>query len=421
MSKNNIKKVSQPAELRIKNQETPIVNLARNNDIIKSLFHFKKPISFVVVQIAIQKIRKNNYVDRTVFITKKEIKEIATGNDSKIGISGLVEEIRADIEDNSFFNIFEKGSGLKNARRGLIDETAITDDIFEDLYIEFKESLFAKFKLTNDYTNQSKEQLILCENDQQRINLYTLCQQHASKEYWQKSKNGKYQIKPLSYDIYEIRTRLGVKSNQYAKTNLLTLQVKRICQKITKKNDINIILDTAKVGRKTSHYIFHITFKENPYKKKTQQIQQAEIIFDSYESIQQQLKSWKIGNPQIEMWCHGFSVDELSKAINKTLANAKTNHGGYLYEILGNGKNEAKTKNLKSAHKKTIEYKLEQVGFNTIEIQEVKNKTSQVILVAVINQLLRDKKNNQITGCEKDYFNNLLININKGFKGKKYG
>ncbi len=44
--------------------------LARNNNIIKSLFHFDKPITFLIVTLAIQKIRANAHKGNLVIISK---------------------------------------------------------------------------------------------------------------------------------------------------------------------------------------------------------------------------------------------------------------------------------------------------------------------------------------------------------------
>jgi hypothetical protein len=51
--------------------------LARDNNIIKSLFPYKKHISFLVVSLAIQKIKINAHKNGLVVVTKNEIQSLA--------------------------------------------------------------------------------------------------------------------------------------------------------------------------------------------------------------------------------------------------------------------------------------------------------------------------------------------------------
>ncbi len=60
--------------LVIRTEERAIDALARNNNIIKSLFHYDKPISFLIVSLAIQKIKIGAHQEGLVMISREEIK-----------------------------------------------------------------------------------------------------------------------------------------------------------------------------------------------------------------------------------------------------------------------------------------------------------------------------------------------------------
>jgi hypothetical protein len=314
-----------------KQNETTINVLARNNDIIKSIFHFKKSISFLVIALAIQKTRKTHYSDTRVFVTRDEIKKLAVGNDKKIGINILVNQVREDIEKNNLFNLYDKERGLKDIRKALIDETAFTDDIFESLYIDFNKSLFKKFKTIKDYSSQTLEQLKLCKNDDAVIVLYTLTQPYA-----------KFKEK-ITFTLEEIRLYLKISTEKYKEPSQLTAYLKKICKKITINNDITLDFDIIKKGRITVGYIFKPKLKKQAKIDNEEDAAKVNIegehIFDK---ITQQLNNWKVSKKQINTWLRVYQLNQLAYAINltknrKKVDNSKSNPGGYLYTLIGDG------------------------------------------------------------------------------------
>jgi hypothetical protein len=74
------------------------------------LFHFEKKITFLIVSLAIQKIKANLHIGGLVIITKLEIQDLKTGNDAKVGINKLIELIRKDLEIHNFFNLYSPNS-----------------------------------------------------------------------------------------------------------------------------------------------------------------------------------------------------------------------------------------------------------------------------------------------------------------------
>ncbi len=71
-------------------RERTIDALARNNNIIKSLFHYYKQITFLIISLAIQKIKAGAHQGGLVVITRPEIQSLMQGNDAKIGINKLI-------------------------------------------------------------------------------------------------------------------------------------------------------------------------------------------------------------------------------------------------------------------------------------------------------------------------------------------
>ncbi len=72
--------------LTLNHKERAIDSLARHNHIIKSLFHFEKPITSLVINLGIQKVRNLESKKGSVIISRNEIKSLATGKDSVLGI-----------------------------------------------------------------------------------------------------------------------------------------------------------------------------------------------------------------------------------------------------------------------------------------------------------------------------------------------
>ena len=128
--------------LILKKRERAIDALARNNNIIKSLFHYDKPISFLIITLAIQKIKVGAHKEGLVVISRLEINSLLNGKDKKIGINKLMQLIRSDLELHNFFNLYSPNSGLEDIRQGLIQKTAFTKDLFQDLIIHFDINMF---------------------------------------------------------------------------------------------------------------------------------------------------------------------------------------------------------------------------------------------------------------------------------------
>ncbi|VVM17459.1 hypothetical protein BSPWISOXPB_3392 [uncultured Gammaproteobacteria bacterium] len=117
---------------------------------------------------------------------------------------------------------------MKDIRQGLIQKTALTKDLFNDLVIHFDENMFKVFKSEKNYTIQSLNQLVNCKENQ-IIVLYALTQPYAKP-------NSPY----LKLNVLELRLYLRIADDSYTMPRTLTLRVKKICQKITNTTDINL-------------------------------------------------------------------------------------------------------------------------------------------------------------------------------------
>lgn len=390
--------------LAVKNNESTIDALARHNHTIKSLFHFDKPITFLVILLAIQKVKNTTYHNGIVVISRGEIQALARGNDLKIGIEKLIKKIKQDIKSHNFFNKYSPNSGLKNVETTLVKEIAETNDMHEDLYIKFRNSLFKTFKIESNYTIQSLKQIRACGENQRTI-LYTLTQPYAKSQ------------KPLKLLVSEIRRYLRIADDQYSQTCLLTNQIKRLCQKITAINDINLQYTVIKVGKKTNGYIFQSKFK---HAKKIQQIghTQTDKTIEIKTTIKQQLTNWGVGKNQIDIWLYAFDKETLEAAINQTInrnikPNSNNNSGGYIYRILGDGKQQAREKNTNNNPKDT----LRQFGLSPAEVKAAKDKLG-VVLSAVANQCLREK--DKIGSANlRQHFNQLVDKYHNELKNNK--
>ena len=248
------------------NRERTIDALARNNSIIKSLFHFEKKITFLIVSLAIQKIKANLHIGGLVIITKLEIQDLKTGNDAKVGINKLIELIRKDLEIHNFFNLYSPNSGLKDIRQGLIQKTALTKDLFNDLVIHFDENMFKVFKSEKNYTIQSLNQLVNCKENQ-IIVLYALTQPYAKP-------NSPY----LKLNVLELRLYLRIADDSYTMPRTLTLRVKKICQKITNTTDINLTVIPIKKNGTTGVTIGYQFRSEFKNQKTITKIEDVKII-----------------------------------------------------------------------------------------------------------------------------------------------
>ncbi|CAC9466615.1 hypothetical protein BSPCLSOX_454 [uncultured Gammaproteobacteria bacterium] len=364
------------------NRERTIDALARNNSIIKSLFHFEKKITFLIVSLAIQKIKANLHIGGLVIITKLEIQDLKTGNDAKVGINKLIELIRKDLEIHNFFNLYSPNSGLKDIRQGLIQKTALTKDLFNDLVIHFDENMFKVFKSEKNYTIQSLNQLVNCKENQ-IIVLYALTQPYAKP-------NSPY----LKLNVLELRLYLRIADDSYTMPRTLTLRVKKICQKITNTTDINLTVIPIKKNGTTGVTIGYQFRSEFKNQKTITKIEDVKIIDSKPRSNRQQLSNWGVSKKQIDTWIANLDTKTINDAINQTLSRSKhkgnrSNSGGYIYSILGDGKSLELTKQIKS--NKEVFDCLEKFGLSNNDIKKVKKQTNnnRHVLRAVTNKCLR--------------------------------
>lgn len=394
------------AALALNNRERTIDALARNQNIIRSLFHYKKPITFLIISLSIQKIKINAHKGGLVVISKEEVVSLATGNDLKIGINNLINLVRKDIESNNFFNFYSPSSGLKDIRKGLVRETAITKDMFEDLSIDFDESLFDEFKTKNNYTIQSLNQLRACDGNQITM-IYTLTQPYA------KSK------KPLRINIIDLRFYLRISDDAYTAPKSLTMRVKNICVQITKKTDINLTVISIKSSNKTVGYQFQSEFKKpkNSIKKISEVKEKPKL------SIRQQLTNWGVSVKQIDLWTANLNTKTINDAIEQTLnrpmtKNTKTNPGGYIYRILGDGKQLQLAVQIKTDE---VIGCLRNFGLTDKDIESAKNQLkNDAVLTALTNECLR-KLADEALGTDNmiKFFKNKLVDCVGQLNGYK--
>ncbi len=368
--------------LTLDNQERAIDSLARHNHIIKSLFHFEKPITFLIISLGVQKVRGLESKKGSVIIERREIKSLATGKDAKLGINKLIKNIVKDIEDHNHFNFYHPNSRLKNIRQVLTRRTAITDDIFEDLLIKFDEDLFETFNTKTNYTIQSLEELRKC-GVKQRIKLYEITQPYA--------KSGAL----YKLNIPDIKLYLEIGDDAYPNPRSLTLRIKRLCEQITKITDINLTVTPIKISGKTTEYQFHSEFKKQ--KNSTPKIESTKAIYSKPTSIRQQLTIWGVGKKQIDTWLANLSKKTINDAIKQTLnrpeRRSKTsNAGGYIYSILGNGKQLQLTTQIKADE---VVDCLKKFGLSVADIKSAQEKLKQYngALTAVVNKCLRELSN----------------------------
>ncbi len=368
------------------NRERTINALARNNNIIKSLFYYDKQITFLIISLAIQKIKANAHKEGgLVIITRPEIQSLASGRDAKNGINKLIKLIRSDLEVHSFFNFYNPNSGLKDIRQGLIQKTALTKDMLEDLIIHFNKNMFDVFKSKENYTIQSLNQLKNCKENQSTI-IYTLTQPYA-----------KPNSPDLQLRILELRLYLRISDDAYKSPKTLTMRIKKVCEQISNKTDINLTVYPIKkngITGVTVGYQFHSEFKKQ---KNTVEIEEAKNIKVSQLSIRQQLSDWGVGKNQIDTWLAILDKKTINNAINQTInrterENKKSNPGGYIYSILGN---EKQLQSLKCIKYKEVVDCLKKFGLNDDDIKKAQKKTgdNNNLLTAVTNQCLRELAN----------------------------
>ena len=384
------------------NRERTIDALARNNNIIKSLFHYDKQITFLIVSLAFQKIKSDAHKDGLVVITRPEINSLASGKNSIIGINKLIALIRADLELHNFFNLYSPNSGLTDIRQSLVKKTAITKDSFNDLIIQFDESLFMTIKGKSNYTTQSLNQLKACNENQTTI-LYTLTQPYSEAT-----------SPDLKLNILQLRLYLRIADDAYVMPKTLTMRVKKICEQVTKKTDITLSVITIKKNGDTGvtiGYSFHSKLKKQPSNIQKIETQEAAETHKSI-SIRQQLINWGVGKDQIERWLKNINKKTLNNAIKLTLErkvnpNKNVNAGGFIYAILGDGRqSQLATAQIKNAE---VVDCLKKFGLKPAGIKNAQNKVSENVLTAITNKCLRSQVSDE-NGTEnmKQFFNDQL-------------
>jgi hypothetical protein len=385
--------------LILKKRERAIDALARNNNIIKSLFHYDKPISFLIITLAIQKIKVGAHKEGLVVISRLEINSLSTGKDKILGINKLMQLIRSDLELHNFFNLYSPNSGLKDIRQGLIQKTAFTKDLFQDLIIHFDINMFDVFKSEKNYTIQSLNQLRVCNENQTTI-IYSLTQPYA-----------KAQSPDLKLSILELRQYLRINDNAYTLPKTLTMRIKKICLQVTKKTDINLqVIPLKKNGYTgaTVGYQFHSEFK-NIEPKKTVNITEKPRL-----NIRQQLTNWGVSKKQIDSWLANIDKIKINNAIDQTLNRPdfkKTNAGGYIYTILGDGKQPQLQTQIK---KHEIINCLKVFGLQPDDIKKAQDdlKKYNGVLLAVVNKCLREQAKEALgTDDMRQFFLNELSDM----------
>ena len=385
--------------LILKKRERAIDALARNNNIIKSLFHYDKQISFLIITLAIQKIKVGAHKKGLVVISRLEINSLSTGKDKILGINKLMQLIRSDLELHNFFNLYSPNSGLKDIRQGLIQKTAFTKDLFQDLIIHFDINMFDVFKSEKNYTIQSLNQLRVCNENQTTI-IYSLTQPYA-----------KAQSPDLKLSILELRQYLRINDNAYTLPKTLTMRIKKICLQVTKKTDINLqVIPLKKNGYTgaTVGYQFHSEFK-NIEPKKTVNITEKPRL-----NIRQQLTNWGVSKKQIDSWLANIDKIKINNAIDQTLNRPdfkKTNAGGYIYTILGDGKQPQLQTQIK---KHEIINCLKVFGLQPDDIKKAQDdlKKYNGVLLAVVNKCLREQAKEALgTDDMRQFFLNELSDM----------
>ncbi|CAC9515550.1 hypothetical protein [uncultured Gammaproteobacteria bacterium] len=334
-----------------------------------------------------------------VVISRLEINSLSTGKDKILGINKLMQLIRSDLELHNFFNLYSPNSGLEDIRQGLIQKTAFTKDLFQDLIIHFDINMFDVFKSEKNYTIQSLNQLRVCNENQTTI-IYSLTQPYA-----------KAQSPDLKLSILELRQYLRINDNAYTLPKTLTMRIKKICLQVTKKTDINLqVIPLKKNGYTgaTVGYQFHSEFK-NIEPKKTVNITEKPKL-----NIRQQLTNWGVSKKQIDSWLANIDKIKINNAIDQTLNRPdfkKTNAGGYIYTILGDGKQPQLQTQIK---KHEIINCLKVFGLQPDDIKKAQDdlKKYNGALLAVVNKCLREQAKEALgTDDMRQFFLNELSDM----------
>lgn len=390
--------------LVLEQKERTIDALARSNNIIKSLFHYDKPVSFLIITLAIQKIKISAHKKGLVIISRSEVNSLISGKDKTLGINKLMESIRLDLELHNFFNLYSPNSGLKDIRQALIQKTAFTKDLFQDLVIHFDENIFDIFKSKKNYTIQSLNQLRDC-NENQTTVIYALTQPYA-----------KPNSPPLSLNILELRLYLRIADGAYTAPKTLTMRVKKICNQVTKKTDINLTVTPIKKNGTTGVTVGYLFYSEFKNQKTDNKIIELKPI-----SSRQQLSDWGVSKKQIDIWIANLTPKTINDAIKQTLErperkNKKNNAGGYIYSILG-GKQLQLTKHI--TDKEAVGC-LRNFNLTDSDIKKAQQTTTnnKHVLTAVTNKCLRELENETIdTGTVRQFFIDELDCVVRELKG----
>ncbi|WP_201339227.1 RepB family plasmid replication initiator protein [Isorropodon fossajaponicum symbiont] len=325
-----------------------------------------------------------------MIISRSEIKSLATGKDSVLGINKLIKNLIKDIEDHNNFDFYHPNSGLKNTRQVLTRRTAITDDMFEDLLIKFDEDLFETFTTKKNYSIQSIEQLRKCGTNQ-RTRLYELTQPYAQPyEKLDKESNTCYKL-----SVQDMKNNLWIDKDSYSTPKSLTLRIKRLCEQISKITDINLTVTPIKISGKTTEYQFHSEFKKQ--KNSTKKIESTKTIDSKPTSIRQQLTIWGVGKKQIDTWLANLGKKQSTMQSSKrsTVQNVEARHlmlADIFIQYWVNGKQLQLTTQIKADEVLDC---LKKFGLSAADIKSAQEKLNKYngALTAVVNKCLRELSN----------------------------
>jgi hypothetical protein len=143
------------------------------------------------------------------------------------------------------------------------------------------------------------------------------------------------------YYYNRLKEDLLIEKNQYQQPKLLTLRLKRLCSAINKlNNDITLkITRTIKKDNRTIGCAFVSQLRKPKRPRIEKNVQKKPI------SIRQQLTNWGVRKDAIDIWLANIDKKTINDAIKKTInrpkpkdKSQKSNAGGYIAHILGDGK-----------------------------------------------------------------------------------
>ncbi|CAC9493707.1 hypothetical protein [uncultured Gammaproteobacteria bacterium] len=393
-----------------------IDSLARNKDIVRSKFNFDLDITRSIIDLAIEKVRKTNIENNPrVFITQQEIKPLAKASEIKPGIVKLMYTIKEDILRNNYFRKFVPNIGIQGIETVIVKEIGVTEDMFQDLFIYFRKSHFDDFRTTNYYYLQSLKHLNNARKKTKQLGLlYEILQPYAK---FKEEKTTLEEFEKENEKIYyynRLKEDLLIEKNQYQQPKLLTLRLKRLCSAINKlNNDITLkITRTIKKDNRTIGCAFVSQLREPKRPRIEKNVQKKPI------SIRQQLTNWGVRKDTIDIWLANIDKKTINDAIKKTInrpkpkdKSQKSNAGGYIAHILGDGKQPQLQTQIK---KHEIINCLKVFGLQPDDIKKAQDdlKKYNGALLAVVNKCLREQAKEALgTDDMRQFFINELSDV----------